>query len=79
MAETFTPVALPRGIVHRLLTSIAESGPWGPLLAELVYVAIVLVVTGLFWFLVSGRCSRRSRSAWELRPSRCGRCAPAPR
>ncbi len=75
--ETFTPVALPRGIVHRLLTSIAESGPWGPLLAELVFVAIVLVVTGLFWFVVTGPvlkalAKRVGAPPESLRPLRTG-------
>jgi small-conductance mechanosensitive channel len=75
--ETFTPVALPRGLITRLLTSIAESGPWGPLLSELVYVALVLAVAFLVWLLVTGAVlkslSKRLGAPPEsLRPLRTG-------
>jgi small-conductance mechanosensitive channel len=50
MADTLVPVALPRGLVSRLLQAIAESGPWGPLLSELTWLALVLVATALLWW-----------------------------
>ncbi len=75
--ETFTPVALPRGLITRLLTSIAESGPWGPLLSELVYVALVLAVAFLVWLAVTGvvlkgLAKRLGAPPESLRPLRTG-------
>lgn len=75
--ETMTPVAFSRGLLTRLLTSIADSGPWGPLLAELTFLAIVLVVTALLWWMAGGpvmkALARRVKAPVEsLRPLRTG-------
>ncbi len=75
--ESLAPVAISRGLLHRLLGSIAESGPWGPLLAELTFVAIVLVITAFFWWLI-GRLMVRALAKSvgappeSLRPVRTG-------
>lgn len=75
--ETLSPVTLPRGMVSRLLTSIAGSGPWGPLLADLTYIALVLLVAAIFWWAASGPVMRalakRVGAPLEsLRPLRTG-------
>ncbi|MBL8923734.1 MAG: mechanosensitive ion channel [Myxococcaceae bacterium] len=75
--ETMTPVAFSRGLLTRLLTSIADSGPWGPLLAELTFLALVLLVTALLWWMAGGpvmkALARRVQAPVEsLRPLRTG-------
>ncbi|MBL9038173.1 MAG: hypothetical protein JNG84_06665, partial [Archangium sp.] len=42
---------LPRGILEQTLTRISDSGPWGPLLSELFFVAVVTTVAALMWWL----------------------------
>lgn len=75
--ETLTPVAFSRGLLTRLLTSIADSGPWGPLLAELTFLALVLLVTAVLWWVAGGPVmkafARRVNAPVEsLRPLRTG-------
>lgn len=75
--ENLAPVAISRGLLHRLLQSISESGPWGPVLAELTFVVVVLLVTAFFWWLVGRlmvRALARSIGATpeSLQPVRTG-------
>ncbi len=79
MATTTLPSTLPtaRGLVSQLLERITESGPWGPLLAALTYVALVLVLAGLSWWFAGGwvmrtLASRVGAPAESLRPLRTG-------
>lgn len=74
---TLAPVALSRGLLHRLLNSIAESGPWGPLLAELTFLGVVFAITLLFWWMASGPvmkafAKRVGAPVESLRPLRTG-------
>lgn len=72
-----TPLSVPRGMVNRLLDSIAESGPWGPLLSELTFLALVLVVSTIAWWIAGGPVMR-ALARWvgapqeSLRPIRTG-------
>lgn len=79
MVPTEMPVAEPvrRGALGQWLNSIAESGPWGPTLAELAFLGVVLAVAALFWWLSGGpvmkRVARSLRAPVEsLRPLRTG-------
>jgi small-conductance mechanosensitive channel len=75
--ELTPPLTVPRGLVNRLLERIADSGPWGPLVAALVFVALVLVVASLLWWFAGGPvmrvlASRVGAPAESLRPLRTG-------
>lgn len=68
---------LSRGQIHRLLESIAQSGPWGPLLAALTFVGMVLFVTVVLWWLAGGPilralAKRVGAPPESLRPLRTG-------
>lgn len=69
------PVA--HGLVSRLLESISQSGPWGPLLAALTFTALVLVWASGLWWLVGGPAMRALAArvgapAESLKPLRTG-------
>jgi small-conductance mechanosensitive channel len=68
---------MPRGLVSRLLERIADSGPWGPLLAALTFVALVLVAAAILWWFAGGPvmralAARVGAPAESLRPLRTG-------
>lgn len=56
--DALPPVTIPRGLVNRLLTSISESGPWGPVLAELTYFALVVLAASIAWWFFGGPAIR---------------------
>jgi small-conductance mechanosensitive channel len=75
--ETQTPLNVPRGMVNRLFDALAASGPWGPALSELVFLAFVVALTALAWW-VAGGPVMRALARWigapqeSLRPIRTG-------
>jgi len=75
--ELQEPLSVPRGMVNRWLDSIATSGPWGPLLSELTFLALVLAAGTIAWW-VAGGPVMRALARWvgapqeSLRPIRTG-------
>lgn len=77
MSTETLPVVSPRGLLGRLLESIAASGPWGPVLAELAYFGLVVVTAAIFWWFASGLlmrwlAKRVGASVETLHPLRTG-------
>lgn len=77
MTEALTPAAQPSASLAHLLERIAASGPWGPWLAELTFLGVVLVLTAIGWALAGGPLMR-AVARWvgapreSLRPIRTG-------
>lgn len=65
------------GLLHHWLESIQTSGRWGPLLATLAVLTMVLVVSTILWWLASGPVMRRvaqllAAPVESLKPLRAG-------
>ncbi|MDX2013276.1 MAG: mechanosensitive ion channel [Myxococcaceae bacterium] len=75
--ESTPSFPMPRGLLNRLLERITESGPWGPVLAALTFVALVLLGAAILWWFAGGPvmkalAARVGAPAESLRPLRTG-------